>query len=160
MGKIIKLDRRHINQLADIDFECDHPVDVQRNLSKSDMKKYILKRINEKTEIFFGYKQNNELIGYVTMIPSFPGYKHCEVYWLAVKKKFQKQGIGKKLMKFIENFAKNKGFRKVCLYTGKEMKNAQLFYKKIGYEFVNEFKNFYGFESSNTTSVLYVKSIK
>ena len=159
MDKIIKLNQKHIEQLADIDFECEHPADVQRNLSRSDMKKYILKRINKKHEIFFGYQRNKELIGYVTLIPFFPGYKHCEVYWLAVKKKFQNQGMGRKLMNFVENFAKKKGFRTVCLYTGKDMKRAQSFYKKIGYHFVNEFKEYYGFESGNTTAVLYAKSL-
>lgn len=62
--------------------------------------------MNKKEEIFFGYKLNNELVGYVTLKPFFPGHKHCELYWLAVKKKYQEQGIGTKLVKFIENYAK------------------------------------------------------
>jgi len=159
MDKIIKLDKRHLEQLADVDFECAHSVDVQRNLSREDMKEYILQRINKKQEIFFGYKQNDELIGYVTMIPHFPGYKHCEVYWLAVKKKVQKQGIGRKLMRFIEEYAKEKGFRKVCLYNGKEMKEAQSFYERIGYKLINEFKGYYGFSTGSTTAVLFAKSL-
>jgi len=123
------------------------------------MKKEILSRFTKGHEIFFAYKQNNELVGYVTMIPFFPGHKHCEVYWLAVKKKCQGQGIGTKLMKFIEEYAKKQGFRKVCLYTGQDMKLTRRFYEKIGYVLVNEFKNYYGFESGNTTAVLYAKSI-
>ncbi|MFP4111764.1 MAG: GNAT family N-acetyltransferase [Candidatus Woesearchaeota archaeon] len=159
MDKIIKVNRRHLEKLADIDYECEHPVDVQRNLSHSDMKKYILKRFDEKKESFFAYKHNDELVGYITMIPFFPGYKHCEVYWLAVKKKYQKQGIGKKLMEFVERHAKDNGFRKVCLYTGKDMDGARKFYEKIGYKFINEFPGYYGFESGNTTSVLYAKEL-
>lgn len=159
MNKIIKLNKSHIGQLADIDYECEHPVDIQRNLSKSEMKKYIIKRFNKKRELFFGYKETNKLVGYITLIPYFPGYKHCEVYWLAVKKKFQKRGIGKELMKFIEKYAKKNRFRKVCLYTGEEMKEAQKFYEKIGYKFVNKFPEYYGYRSGNTTAILYAKKI-
>ena len=159
MHKIIKLNRRHIEQITQVDFESDHPVDVQRNLQRSAMKKYILKRFGKGHEIFFGLKINKEIVGYITLIPFFPGHKHCEVYWLAVKKKNQKQGVGKKLMRFIEKYAKKNGFRKVCLYTGKNMKNARSFYEKIGYKFVNEFPGYYGFSSGNTTAVLYAKSL-
>lgn len=98
--------------------------------------------MNKKEEIFFGYKLNNELVGYVTLKPFFPGHKHCELYWLAVKKKYQEQGIGTKLVKFIENYAKKKKFRKIFIYTGKPMKKTRKFYEKIGYEFVNEFPGY------------------
>ena len=79
------------------------------------MKKEIQDRFDKGYEIFFGYKQNNELVGYVTLKPFFPGYKHCEVYWLAVKKKYQGKGIGSKLMEFIEKYAKK---NKVVIVTG------------------------------------------
>lgn len=120
----------------------------------------IEKRFNEKQEIFFGYKKEKELLGYVTLKPFFPGYKHCEVYWLAVKKKTQGQGIGTKLMNFIEKYAKNKGFRKIYLYTGEDMHLTQKFYKKKGYELINKFKEYYGYEEGNTTAVLLCKKLK
>jgi len=157
MDKIIKLDRRHIEQLAIIDFESEHQNSF-KHVNKKEMKKGIQNRFNKSHEIFFGYKRNNELIGYITLKPFFPGYKHCEVYWLAVKKKYQGQGIGSKLMRFIEKYAKKNGFRKVCLYTGQNMKLTRKFYEKLGYKFVNEFKGYYGYPSGNTTAVLYVKS--
>jgi ribosomal protein S18 acetylase RimI-like enzyme len=160
MEKIIRLNRKHSEQLAQVDFESEHPVDAQRNLSKTLMKKYILKRFDQGHELFFGLKSDEELIGYVTLIPFFPGHKHCEVFWLAVRKKYQKQGVGKRLMRFIEQHAKKNGFRKVCLYTGKDMKWARYFYEKIGYEFVNEFPGYYSFSSGNTTAVLYAKEVK
>jgi ribosomal protein S18 acetylase RimI-like enzyme len=159
MGKIIRLDQRHADQLATIDFECEHPVDRQRNLSKEDMLKYIKKRIEKGQEMFYGYEEEDDLRGYVTLIPFFPGYKHCEVYWLAVKKQFQRHGVGRKLMCFIEDLAKEMKFRKVCLYTGKEMADAQIFYEKIGYGVVNEFSDFYGYQSGNCTAVLYAKNL-
>ena len=158
MDKIIKLDKRHIEQLFIIDFESEHQ-NSSKHVNKKEMKKGIQNRFDKGHEIFFGYKQNNELIGYVTLKPFFPGYKHCEVYWLAVKKKCQGQGIGSKLMKFIEKYGKKNGFRKVCLYTGQNMKLTRKFYEKLGYKLINEFKGYYGYPSGNTTAVLYIKSL-
>lgn len=157
MDKIVKLNRSHIKHLPIIDFESEHQGDRERKIKMSEMKKGIQNRFDKGHEIFFGYKKNNELVGYVTLKPFFPGYKHCEVYWLAVKKKCQGQGLGTKLMKFIEKYAKKNGFRKVCLYTGKDMKLTRKFYKKIGYQLVNEFPGYYGYQTGNTTAVLYAK---
>jgi len=158
MDKIIRLDKRHIEKLFIIDFESEHQ-NSSKYVNKKEIKKGIQNRFDKGHEIFFGYKQNNELIGYVTLKPFFPGYKHCEVYWLAVKKKCQGQGIGSKLMKFIEKYAKKNGFRKVCLYTGQNMKLTRTFYEKLGYKLINEFQGYYGYPSGNTTAVLYTKSL-
>ncbi len=155
MNKIIKLNRRHTGLLAAIDFESEHQGDRKRYVNRSEMKKEIQARFNKGHEIFFGYKLGNELVGYVTLKPFFPGHKHCEVYWLAVKKKCQNQGIGIKLMKFIEKYAQKNGFRKVCLYTGQNMKLTRKFYEKIGYRPINEFPEYYGYTAGNTTAVIY-----
>ena len=158
MDKIIKLNRRHIEQLAIIDFESEHQ-NSSKLFNKKQLVKQIQNRFDKGHEIFFGYKKNNELVGYVTLKPFFPGYKNCEVYWLAVKKKFQGQSLGTKLMKFIEKYAKKNGFRKVCLYTSQNMKLTRKFYEKIGYKLINEFPGYYGYPSGNTTAVLYAKSL-
>ena len=159
MEKIIKLNKKHIEELGLIDYESEHQGDRERNVTKDSMKKEIIERFHKKQEVFFGYKKDNELIGYVTLKPFFPGYHHCEVYWLAVKKRFQGQGVGRKLMEFIEKYAKKKGFRKVCLYTGKDMIKTRGFYEKIGYTLINEFPGYYGFLTGNTTAVIYAKLI-
>ncbi len=153
---IIKLDKRHFNEMAQIDFESEH--ELEPNFKLSDYKKILKERITKGDEIFFGLKDKNIIKGYLSLKPFFPGHKHCEVYWLAVRKRFQKQGIGKKLMFFIENYTKKKGFRKVCLYTNKVMKNTRKFYEKIGYKLINEFPNYYGYKKNNT-AVLYGKKL-
>ncbi|MFT4303901.1 MAG: GNAT family N-acetyltransferase [Candidatus Woesearchaeota archaeon] len=159
MDKIIKLNKGHTKILSEIDYESEHQYEKKQNISKQTMKKGIIKRFQKKQEIFFGYKINNILVGYITLKPFFPGHNHCEIYWLAIRKKYQKKGIGKKLVKFIETYAKKKGFRKVCLYTNKNMKKTRAFYEKIGYKYINEFKGYYGYKNGNTTSVLYTKKI-
>ena len=72
----------------------------------------------------------------------------------------QGQGIGSKLMNFIENYAKKKGFRKLYLYTGEDMILTQKFYTKNGYEIINKFKEYYGYKKGNTTAVLLCKKLK
>ncbi|HLD48801.1 MAG TPA: GNAT family N-acetyltransferase [archaeon] len=141
-----------------MDFESEHQ-NSSKHVSRKDMKRKIKNRFDEGHELFFGYRQDNELVGYVTLKPFFPGYKHCEIYWLAVKKKCQGQGIGTKLMRFIEKYAKKNGFRKVCLYTGQNMKLTKKFYEKIGYKLVNKFPRYYGYPTGNTTAILYAKEI-
>jgi len=158
MFKIIQLSRKHLDNLVDIDYESEHQGDKENKTSKSYMKKELLERFDEGHELFFGYKENKTLIGYVTIKPFFPGHKHCEVYWLAVRKPSQGKGIGTKLMKFIENYAKKKGFRAVYVYTNKTMEKTRKFYEKLGYKLVNEFPNYYGYKK-NKTAVLYGKSI-
>ena len=159
MEKIIRLNKKHVDELTEVDYESEHQNDREHNITEKEMKAEIKKRFTKGHELFFGYRINSELVGYVTLKPFFPGYKHCEVYWLAVKKKYQGHGIGTKLMQFIEAYAKKKGFRKVCVYTGKDMKQTQKFYKKIGYKYINEFKGYFGYSSGNTTAVLYMKEL-
>jgi ribosomal-protein-alanine N-acetyltransferase len=159
MCKIIRLNKKNLKELAQIDYESEHQEDKAHHISKRDMQKSLEKRFKQKQEFFFGYKEDGELKGYVTLKPFFPGHRHCEVYWLAVKKKYQGQGIGKKLMNFIEDYAKKKRFRKVCLYTGKGMIKTRGFYEKIGYELINEFSGYYSYTEGNNTAVLYCKEI-
>lgn len=155
---IIKLNKDYAEEMGQIDYESEH-----QNSSKMFNKKQMIMQVKERFkhgyEIFFGYKLNNELKGYITLKPFFPGYKHCEAYWLAVKKSSQGKGIGTKLMKFIENYAKNQDFRKICLYTNKNMKKTRRFYEKLGYTKINEFKGYYGYNKNNT-AVLYIKDLK
>ncbi len=71
MDKIIKLNRRHIEQLSIIDLESEHQ-NSSKHLNKKTMKKEIQDRFDKGHEIFFGYKQGYELVGYVTLKPFFP----------------------------------------------------------------------------------------
>lgn len=156
MFKIIKLNKKHKKILAEIDLESKHQ--MESNLKLSDYGLMLKKRFHEGYELFFGFKEENIIKGYITLKPFFPGYKHCEIYWLSVRDKFQCQGIGKRLIIFIEGYAKRKGFRKICIYTNKTMTKTRKFYEKCGYKFINEFPDYYEYKEDNT-AVLYSKSI-
>jgi ribosomal protein S18 acetylase RimI-like enzyme len=158
MGNIIKLNRGNTNEIAVVDYESEHQMDKANKISKSMMKKEIADRFNSGHELFFGYIDKGKIIGYVTLIPFFPGYKHCELYWVAVSKKYQGKGIGTALVRYIEKYAKENKFRKIFLYTNKKMKKTRRFYEKLNYKKINEFKGYYGYKRNNT-AVLYGKEL-
>ena len=65
-----------------------------------------------------------------------------ETYWegevliiedLAVKDNFKKQGIGKKLMDFVENYSKKNNIKRILFVTDKRSKSLG-FYKKLRYK--------------------------
>lgn len=157
MNKFIKLNKKHLTELADIDYHSAHQIEGHRTLAS--YKKELVKRFNKKHELFFGYREEGILKAYITIKLFFPAHKRCEVHWLAVRKEFHQEGIGSKLMRHIELYAKKNGFRKVCLYTNKKKKLARRFYEKNGFKIVNEFPNYYGFKKNNA-AVLFAKDIK
>ncbi|MBS0935681.1 GNAT family N-acetyltransferase [Lactiplantibacillus plantarum] len=73
------------------------------------------------------------------------GYVHAEVYEtiyfntmfnvlaLAVSKENEKQGIGEKLMKALEEEARNRRYEAIRLNSGMTREGAHKFYEKIGY---------------------------
>jgi ribosomal protein S18 acetylase RimI-like enzyme len=62
-------------------------------------------------------------------------------------------------MAFVERYAKDKGYRKVFLYTGKDMARTRGFYERLGYSLINEFPGYYGYPTGDTTAVLYGKGL-
>lgn len=158
MGEILRLDKKVLDQLAEIDFESGHEMGMARGITLQDCKAELTGRFAGGNELFFGYMDEGILKGYATMKPFFPGYRHCELYWLSVSKKYQCKGIGTALMEHIEDYARKQRFRKICIYTNKLMKETRRFYEKRGYVFINEFPGYYGYEdASKNTAVLYSK---
>lgn len=159
MARIVRLDRRHIPALAAIDASSGHEGDSQGGVAGKHLERELRERFSQGHEVFFGYKKGGRLVGYVSLKPFFPGHRHCEVYWLAVEGGHQGEGIGSALMRFIESYAREQGFRKVCLYTGRPMRRTRRFYEKLGYRKVNEFPDYYGYPAGDRTAVLYAKSV-
>ena len=95
--------------------------------------------------------------GVMTLKPDFPGYKNYEIYWLTVAKQHKGKGIGTKLMRFAEQYAKKMKQRGLYLYAYIKNKKAIKFYNKLGYKKINTFKNYY---SNGDTAVLLGKVLK
>ncbi|MBW2976828.1 GNAT family N-acetyltransferase [Candidatus Woesearchaeota archaeon] len=151
---IRKATLKELPLLVKINRECDDI--VQKKLLRM-TDEYLTKEFkclfNDKNYEFFVY--NNT--GFILFNHKFCGNNNCEVYWLVVSKQFQGKGIGTKLMKFIEKYAKKKKFNGIYLYTHPIRKNTLNFYKKLGYHKVNEFPDYY---INGDTSFLFGKRLK
>ncbi len=96
-----------------------------------------LKKVKEyfKTHSIFVAETDKEIVGFL-IGKTFFWYDGLRGYVdeFAVSSKFQKQGIGKALMKHFEDYLKKKGLKRVGLFTGKKAK-AYKIYKKWGFKF-------------------------
>lgn len=92
----------------------------------SNPKKYI---IDNGGFIFFAtYK--NEIVGVVSLINQETFF---ELSKMAVSPKYQGLKIGQELMDFTINFAKEKGWDSITLYSHRSLKAAIHLYKKVGF---------------------------
>jgi GNAT superfamily N-acetyltransferase len=78
----------------------------------------------------------NDVVGFITIVQAlsvgYPiGYLHIQ--GLAVKKEFQHSGIGTKLLRHTENYAKKMGISSIILCSGFKRTDAHAFYEHNGY---------------------------
>ena len=82
-----------------------------------------------------------------------------EIYWISVKKDFQGQGVGKKLLRRLEDFILK---REPCVILRVETsstppyQHARILYNKLGFEECGRIANFYG---ENDDWIVYYKQI-
>ena len=130
--KIRKATRKNLKEIGIL---------MKKELSKppfneKDSMKNVLKSLNfyhKIAEIYFA-EENKEIIGVLVF--------QIEQWWegpiiiiqdLVVKKDFQKQNVGKDLMKFVEKYDINKKAKQIYFETNKKSR-AIKFYKKSGYK--------------------------
>ncbi|MGO4729073.1 GNAT family N-acetyltransferase [Paenibacillus sp. 2KB_22] len=80
---------------------------------------------------------DNDVVGFVTMVQSLSvgvpiGYLHIQ--GLAVKRTVQNRGIGTKLLRQTENYAKERGISSIILCSGMKRTDAHAFYEHNGYD--------------------------
>jgi len=83
----------------------------------------------EKEEILIGAFEDDKMLGCCMLIKSDPG--SVRLRQMAVTNNLQGKGIGKALMQFAENIARDRGFRKIIMHA---RKSATGFYEKLGYQ--------------------------
>ncbi|QOS80551.1 GNAT family N-acetyltransferase [Paenibacillus sp. JNUCC31] len=88
----------------------------------------------------------NDVVGFVTIVQALSigvsiGYLHIQA--LAVKKEFQHRGVGTKLLRHTENYAKEIGISSIILCSGFKRTDAHAFYEHNGYD-----KDSYCFDKS------------
>lgn len=80
--------------------------------------------------IFFA-KLNGEIVGTVALINEDEGF---ELSKMAVDPKFQGLKIGQQLMQYCIDFAKQKGWSELLLYSNTTLENAIYIYRKFGFK--------------------------
>ncbi len=83
----------------------------------------------EKEEILIGAFDDDKMLGCCMLIKTEPGC--VRLRQMAVLNNLQGKGIGKALMQFAENIARDRGFRKITMHA---RKSATGFYEKLGYQ--------------------------
>lgn len=159
-GVIRKATANEVPKLVDVDCNCNSVVIKRLNASKEQIEYTVQKRFNDKSKEFYVYELDGKIVGYATVnFEDNTGEReyNCEISWIAVKKEFQCMGIGKKLVNFMENAAKNKSYRNVHIYTSeRDNEDAQKFYLSLGYRRIKVTDEYY---ADGTRAVLYGKEI-
>ncbi|HZG25067.1 MAG TPA: GNAT family N-acetyltransferase [Chitinophagaceae bacterium] len=87
----------------------------------------------EKNEILIGAFEEEKMLGCCMLIKE--GEKLCRLRQMAVLNNLQGKGIGRALMIFAENIARDRGFRKITMHA---RKTATGFYERLGYQITGE----------------------
>lgn len=83
----------------------------------------------EKEDILIAAFEEERMLGCCMLITTEPGT--VRLRQMAVLNNLQGKGIGRALMQFAENIARDRGYRKITMHA---RKTATGFYQKLGYE--------------------------
>ena len=87
----------------------------------------------EKDEILIGAFEEEKMLGCCMLVRE--DAHSCRLRQMAVLNNLQGKGIGRALMNFAENIARDMGYRKIIMHA---RKTAVGFYEKLGYKAVGE----------------------
>lgn len=83
---------------------------------------------NEKNNLHIGAYEDDRILGCCMLVEE--DQKTVRLRQMAVPNDLQGKGIGRALMQFAENLARDRGFKKITMHA---RKNAVGFYEKMGY---------------------------
>ena len=114
-------------------YECD-----------SDLVKSKIEKLDSKREAVFVVEEESQLLGFIHVERYEVLYfeSMANILGLAVKKDFQKQGLGKALLLAAENWAQKNGIYLMRLNSGINRIDAHGFYEHLGYVSEKEQKRF------------------
>ncbi len=99
-------------------------------------------------------KETGELVGYYALQYVLD---EAEIAIIAVKRKFRRQGLGKRLLQEISAFAREREISKIHLEVRSENEAAVHLYRSFGFEEVGRRKNYY--EAPKDDAILFTLSI-
>lgn len=114
-------------------YECD-----------SDLVKSKIEKLDSKREAVFVAEEESRVLGFIHVERYEVLYfeSMANILGLAVKKDFQKQGLGKALLLAAENWAQENGIYLMRLNSGINRTDAHGFYEHLGYVSEKEQKRF------------------
>ena len=106
-------------------------VELRNQLLRKPLGLSLLKEdlLNEKNNIFIGYFDDGKLEGCCMLVPL--DNHTIQLRQMAVLAGLQGKGIGRTIMQFAENLARDKGFKNIMMHA---RESAIGFYQKQGYE--------------------------
>ena len=118
-----------------------------------ELQAFIKNRIKNRDSVIFVAAQNNELVGYAQLFPSFSTIKLSEIWILNdlfVLKSFRGKGVASEIINTVLRYAEMGQRRQVWLLTGSDNKHAQQFYNRKG--FINTKFKHYVYNIQTTTT--------
>lgn len=92
--------------------------------------------VKEKKNLLIGAFEEDQMLGCCMLVEEEPGT--VRLRQMAVLNDLQGKGVGRALMQFAENLARDRGYKKITMHA---RKNSLGFYEKMGYKKVgNEFE--------------------
>ena len=114
-------------------------------LPKEQIKANIETIINEgRDKIFVEVDSVDKVLGYIHLSPYRLLYFEpmANILGIVVDKKYRRQGIGKRLIRSAEEWAKINKLKGIRVVSGNERETAHIFYESVGFKFVKLQKNF------------------
>lgn len=87
-------------------------------------------------DAFFCLKVHQEIAGICGLVGRDNAI--VELSKFHIKQKYQNQGLGKKFLVFMQEYARKQSFKKITLHVSKTQKPAIALYKKSGFSIVTE----------------------
>ena len=96
--------------------------------------------LKDKSQIIYGYYEDNNIIGFIHLTISFD---EADIINVIVQKQYRNQGIGSSL---ISHSIKENKLQKLNLEVKESNNNAIKFYENLGFKKIRIIKNYYGTE--------------
>jgi len=88
---------------------------------------------NEKDNLLMAAYEDDQMLGCCMLVEE--GHQTVRLRQMAVMNDLQGKGVGRALMQFAENLARDRGYKKITMHA---RKNAVGFYEKMGYRKVGQ----------------------
>lgn len=116
------------------DRESDHVLANKNERTENALHVIVRLLISQRRIVTFLAFDGKEAIGYVSLVfPKYTKLKGNAYLTIAIREKYRGKGVGTKLMDKAEQYAKEKGIRRIELEVFGKNKNAIAMYEKRGY---------------------------